>query len=400
MSYLISDLKTDLNGVLHGTTVNQVTGLDPLISRAARTFLNDLDPIETIRIAQLPTIFDSVYDYACPTDLKGDRVIDIRPQVNRMANDRFFQLYNEEFDRTKQLSPTQQKFTIQYNASVKTIRIEKGLIAATVLNGANDLTANGTWAAGSSASNLTLDTLNYVYGGGSLNFDVSAGGAGSTGYLENSTMTAVDLSELEDQGTLFAWAYIPDTSIITNFILRWGSSSANYWSVTTTTGFGGVAFQTGWNLLSFAWDGAAETGTPDSSAVDYLRFTVTYNGTAETDLRLNSITAQNGAIHEIEYYSKYLFRTSAGVFQETVTDDTNIVNLDTDSYNVFFSLVSLYCAQQVQGQNSAFDLKFFQEEYDKQRKRYTDKIKSQIINPQSSYYSMPPQRNITTVRYS
>lgn len=47
MSYNILDLKNDLEGVLHGTTNNQIQNLDGVINRAARQLLLDLDPQET-----------------------------------------------------------------------------------------------------------------------------------------------------------------------------------------------------------------------------------------------------------------------------------------------------------------------------------------------------------------
>lgn len=399
MSYTVADLKANLTGVLHGTTTNQVTGLDVLIDRAARKFLEDIDPIETVRIAQIsPSIFSQVYDYTCPTDLKGDRIIDIRPQVNRYPSNQFIQKYNADFDANKSnnLFLEQPNFTIQWNNAVKTIRIEKNIISPLIVNGVNTLTDNGTWSTGGDATDLVVDNLNYVYGGGSLRFDVS--GAGTSAYLENDDMMSVDLSRDEGQGVEFLWVYIPDVSIVTNFILRWGSSSSDYWTVTTTSAFNSTAFQNGWNLLSFSWNGATSVGSPDASDITYARLELTYDGTADTDFRFNSLTSQLGAIYEIEYYSKYLFRSSAGIWQETVADDTDIINLDTDSYNIFFSLVALYCAQQVQGKNSAFDAQFFTNEYEMGKNRYQQKIKSQVLKPKTTYYAMPRRRYVRNRR--
>jgi hypothetical protein len=395
MPYTIADLKNSLTGVLHGTTTNQVVGLDVLIDRAARKFLEDLDPIETVRIAQIsPSIFSKVYDYTCPTDLKGDRISDIRPQVNRLPGNQFIQRYNADFDANKN-NPSfynPPNFTVQWNTAVKSIRIDKNIISPILVNAVNTLTDTGTWAAGGNATDLTVDNLNYVYAGGSLRFNLSVGG--TSGYLENSTMPAVDLSRDDTQGTEFLWVYIPDTAVVTNFILRWGSSSADYWTVTTTSAFNSTAFQNGWNLVSFPWSSATTFGSPDETSVTYARLEVTYDGTATDNFRFNSLSSQLGAIYEIEYYSKFLFRSAMGVFQENVDDDTNIINLDTDSYNVFFSLVALYCAQQVQGTNSAFDVQFFSNEYMEGKKRYREKIKSQVLKPKATYYAIPKRRYI------
>lgn len=398
MAYSIATLKQDLAAVIHGSTTNKIENLDGLIDRAARKLLADCDPIETVRITQLDNaIYDQVFDYTAPSDLKGDRVIDIRPQVNRTVRDRFFQLYQEEFDMTKADLPRTvtgaPQFTIQYDTAVKSLRIAKNLLPGVLVNPASDTTGQGTWVAVATAQNLEQDTLNYVSGGGSLRFDLAAGANPSTGYLENSTFDAVDLSDYEDVGALFCYVYIPDPDIITNFILRWGSSSANYWSKTVTTAQNSTAFQVGWNLLRFDWDSATETGSPDATAVDYLRFTVTYDGTAETDLRLNNITAKLGSIYEIIYYSKFLFRdATTGTFAENVAADTDLINLDTDSYNLLFNLVSYYAAQQVQGSDSPFDATFFLTQYTEDLGRYKAKYKSQIIKPTQSYYSMPRRR--------
>jgi hypothetical protein len=101
MSYSITTLLTDISGVIHGTTVNKVPNIYGTINRAARDILLDVDPKPTQRIVQLSQVFNSVYDYASPVDLKGDRLIDIRPQAGRMPNDVFFQGYETDFDATR-----------------------------------------------------------------------------------------------------------------------------------------------------------------------------------------------------------------------------------------------------------------------------------------------------------
>jgi hypothetical protein len=184
--------------------------------------------------------------------------------------------------------------------------------------------------------------------------------------------------------------YLPTASDFTSVGLRWGSSSANYWSSTATTTHEGTTFQNGWNLIRYDWSSASSTGTPDSSAVNYLRITYNYNGTAQTAVRLDSIISRLGTIMDIEYYSKFLFRdASTGAFQETVTADTNLINLDTESYNLFLYLVARFCAQQNQGANSGFDETYFRTLYEADLAKYTARYKSELQKPQSRYYSIP-----------
>lgn len=401
MSYSVSDLKNELVGVLHGTTLNQVQGLDVLINRAARKLLNDCDPLETVRIQQLQSqLFDSVYDYPLPDDVKDDRVIDIRPQVNRTVGDQFTQSYNQPFDVSKTGALNFPEFTIQWNSAVKSVRIAKDVVGPLLVNGATAVTgSDGTWAGGADATDLRTDTLNYVYGSGSVRFDVT--GSGTTAYVENSTMTPVDLSRDYQQGSEFMYFFMPDSSQVTSVTLRWGSSASDYWERTVTKNQFSNSFQDGWNLLQFEWNGAAEAGSPDYASVSYLRLSFVYDGTENFDYRVNAFASQLGAIYEIEYYSKFLFRDAeTGAFQENVTDDSNVINLDVTSYNVLFSLVAYFVAQQVQGADSSFDAAYFKGEYDQGLARYVAKIRSQVIKPRQQYYVMTTPRSGVVTRYS
>ncbi len=399
MSYSIGTLKTELTGVMHGTTLSQVTGLNEVINRSARQLLADFDPLETVRIQQLSSpIFDKVYDYICPDDLKDDRIVDIRPLIKRSTADRFSQFYNQEFDMNKDKVVKGGLETIQYNNGLKTLRLAKALTAAILVDGGDDLTDNGTWVVGGNATNLRLDTLNYVYGSGSVEFDVSAGG--SSAYVEKPLITVMDLTRDLNEGSEFVWVYLTDATPITSIEYRWGSSSTAYWKNTVTANQNSNGFVNGWNLLKFDWLTATKVGAPDVTKTAYIRTTLNYDGTALYNVRVNNFTSQLGSIYEIEYYSKFLFRDYlTGVFHENVANDNDIINLDTTSYNILFDIVGLFAAQQVQGTDGEADKRFFADKYKVDAKRYTDKIKAQVIKPQNFYYRMPNRRT-TIVRPS
>jgi hypothetical protein len=399
MSYSITNLKQELTGVLHGTQLSQITSLDQLIYRAARDVFMDCDPDESIRIIPITNaVFNSIYDYPCPADLKRNRVVDIRPQVNRKGTDKWLQWYNQSFDANKQSSYLN-SFTIQWDNYIKTIRINApSLVPPIQVNTCDSLTANGTWTAGGNASGLVEDNINYVSGAGSLQFNLSA--VAGTGYLENSTMTAVDLSDWLNQGTWFLYVYLPTASSFSNINLRIGSGSGAYYSVNATTTQQGTTFENGWNLLQFNWLGASVTGVPDPTKINYVRVTYTYDGTAQTAVRLDQITAALGTILEIEYYSKYMFRdASTGAFQETVTDDSNLINLDTDSLNLMLYKTAYLAVQQQQGLDAlGFDAQYFKAEYDSRLSRQWYLSKSQVTKVQGTYYAMPQKKNTNPVR--
>ena len=383
MTFTISDLETRLESKMHAVNIDQVNDIFGLIYEAAGNVLGAIDPRETQRKASITNaLYDQVYDYIAPTDLKADCIIDIRPQTPRNTSDALNQSSTRDFDRQKS------GFTVEDNSGVRTVRISPiGLRVGSTLNECESATANGTWAATSNATTLVTDTFNKITGGASLRFDLSA--SGTTGYIENSTMTAVDLSAIKNAGALFVWVYIPSITIITAVELRWGSSSANYYSVSVTATQDNTAFVVGWNLLRFDWNGLTPTGTPVDTAINYLRVTLTYNGTAVTSCRVDSIVARAGTIYEMLYYSKYLFRTTAGVWIEKPTLGTDIVNLDIDGLNLLVYEIAELVAFELQKRDSSFDVQYWTKKKADTWADYKRRNKSRALKRQRSYYPMP-----------
>lgn len=390
MSYAVTDLKNDITGIIHGTTANQIQNFDGVINRAARKLLLDVDPQETKRTVEfVAPIFNTVFDYPIAADVKGNKIIDIFPQVQRLPWDIWSQSYNQAFDVMKQnIFSLANMFTINFDTSLKTLRINAPYLNAPVIvNQIDSITTNGTWAVGGTASNLAVNNSNFTQGSGSLQFDGTTGAA----YIENSTMTAVDLSDYVNQSSFFVWIYVPTGSNLTNVILRWGSSSTNYYHKTVTLTQQGTAFANGWNLCQFEWSSATTVGTPDTAAIDYARVTVTLAASA-TAVKVNGMNSILGTILSYEYYSKYLFRNATtGAYQETVEDDADLINLDTESYNLLTNLVAYFVAQQMQGGDAGTDASIFKSEYDSGLIRYKGMYKSEVQKPQSTYYNMPPK---------
>lgn len=401
MSYSLNNVASDLSAILHGTNLNQIESLRALYDRAARQVLLDVDLQETIRVQQTTTpIYNQVFDYAVPVDLKGNKIIDILPQVNRTPSDIFVQDYNQQFDITK-IWTGQDQFTILFNTGLKTVRIAApNLTAPVLINQASSVAENGTWTAGGSATNLRVDNVNFVIGAGSLMFDLPA--AGSSGYLENSTMDPLDLEEWVNQATNFLYTFLPSASAFSSVTFRFGSDNSNYYSLTATVNQQNTAFVNGWNQCQYLWSSMAVTGTPDQNNLDYIRVTWAYDGTAQTAVKLNNIFTALGTILNMEYYSKYLFRNATtGAWQENVLDDSDLVNLDTESYNIYLYQVVYLALQQQQGLDATlFDANYFKELYLNSVKRYKSMYKSQVQIPQTTYYTKPnPNRGITRGRW-
>ena len=386
--YNVQALKNDLQGVIHGTTLNQVTNLNGVLNRAARQLLLDVDPQETKRTLEFVNpIFNDVFDYPIAADVKGNAIIDIRPQVNRIPRDVWSQAYNQAFDIAKQnIYASANMFTMNFNTGLKTLRVNAPFLNPPVIINQAEGQDNGTWTTGGTASNLQTNNTNFVNGIGSLQFDITTG----TGWVENSTMSTVNLQQVLNQAYLFAWTYVPVGSDLTSVDLRWGSSSSNYYHQTVTQNQA-TAFVNGWNQDQFIWSQASVVGTPNPSAINYLRISLTVTANMAGCL-VNSISSILGTILSYEYYSKYLFRDAiTGVFQETVTDDSNLINLDTETYNLLFNLVAWLAVQQQQGLDATFyDGSFFGSAYQDTLAKYRARYKSELQKPQSAYYRVPP----------
>jgi hypothetical protein len=374
---------------LHGTTLSQVENISGVFNRAARQLLLDIDPQETKRIEQLASpIFYQVYDYAPPADLKGQKIIDIFPQVNRMSGDRLSQTYNQNFDLHK--SSLLEEFTIVHNKGAKTLRLSFNDNSKCILiNSASDKTSNGTWATSGTATNLLVNTSTVINGAPALQFDVTAG----TGYLTNSTMTAVDLTAHAGLATGFFEVYLYPASSVTSINIRIGSDSSNYYEETgITTNYQGNAFVDGWNTIGITGYGGTTHGTPVISAIKYLRLGVVASSTIY-GAQLAQIWSKIGQIMNCEYYSKYLFSTVGGVWQETTTDDSDLINLDTESYNIYFYLLQLFATQQALGQDASYDTSMSSNWYQQAVARYKRMYKSEISKPQQMYYRRTNRRH-------
>src|SRR3990167_5362484 len=96
----ITDVKTHLTGILHGSTLNKVRNIEYALERAATNVLANIKPTDSERETALTSlIYDDIYNYALPSDF--GHIIDLRPQETRGSADQGQRRYAMPFDLGK-----------------------------------------------------------------------------------------------------------------------------------------------------------------------------------------------------------------------------------------------------------------------------------------------------------
>lgn len=334
-TYTYSQLKSSINVRIHnkmGVIADPRTAINDVVKEM---LMYDLRSSKRKTVIA-PNLFNDVFQYSAPSDINGIKLISIQPQTMDRENDGGFELVPEdEFDRRKDtdfnlLSFTDRDVTRRLLASVN---VDDDTL---IVGNLESLTGDGgTWALFGDGTNLTADSDNFVKGSASINWDISAA-AGTTAGIQNSSLNTFDLTNYASGGSAFVWVYITSTTGLTNFILRLGNDSSNYYSMTATTTNESASFQTGWNLLRFDFSGKSTTGTVTATTCDYAVIYMTKLTTkvSETDYRFDHIMVKKGKIQNLIYYSRYLWQTSSGTFMAESTADTDLLNIDSDEYSL------------------------------------------------------------------
>jgi len=198
----------------------------------------------------------------------------------------------------------------------------------------DSLTADGTWAVIGDTVGLVVDSEEYKVGQGSLKFnaDVDASVSNYIG-VKNTTFSLKDLSDYEDRGYFPLWVFLPSVTAFISVQLLWGSTETTaIWSKTETTPINKSSFEIGWNRVMFKWADATKTGSPDSSQTAYIEIRLNYEaGFVDTsNFRVNDLRLDEKVETSLEYFSTFMAKTTAGVWQRQFTTGTDLMLANDD----------------------------------------------------------------------
>jgi hypothetical protein len=350
----VGQVRTTIAQRLHGTTLDNLGDFYELCNGAAEKVLTRIDPQETVRKTPLTSpVYSRIYDYLLPSDFKAP--LDIRPQSDKQNTTDLNRTFTREFENMKRNNQIQ----IAWVNGDQFLRFSRILDYPVIIDKADSLTENGTWLLTGNANTLSIDTLDYKSGTGSLRALTTANGS------------------------------------IVSVQIKVGNDASNYYTKTLTSAYL-TSFTQGWNLLKSQINTMSLVGSVDMTDIGYVEITVTYdtnktvvftkvltlsvdlsgdyfsNGafffyvsfdslTSVTTVKLDNILAVNGTLFDLTYYSNAIFKdATTGEWKQFPTADTDIVMLSPDSYKIFEAELSKIGAQQNQGAMGGFDLGYWQ----------------------------------------
>jgi len=349
--HTVSEYKDSVAAILSGIDLNNVSDLNGALERAASVMVQKADIPETSFIQNI-TLYSGVFDYACDPRIFGTAINDIRPQgISRNPSDYVLKVNQQDFDRTKNFYyPSGTMSTFQYQNGQPIIRVVAPFPPQSVR--LDPMNAIGTspyeWVAAGTASGLVKDSTDFYQSPASLRFQLGTG----VGTLTKTLQTPDSMADYENVGVAFLAIEIPtgaDATDLTSISLKLGSDSSNYDTVTVTEGFLG-AWQAGqWLLVAFNFDGAASTGTPNWSSIQYIQVSLTASA-AFSNFRVGSLFMSLPSPAQILGQTSAIFLPVGGTDTTTrITANTDTIILNNAAYAIYTYEGALAVLQQTGG---------------------------------------------------
>jgi hypothetical protein len=337
MAYTRGELKERINAGIKGKR-GMLSDFDGTINDTVRSVTSDVLDLRSLRRRSLiaPGLFDDVFSYPLPVDLKGNRIVSIHSQDLTNTYRRYSLIPFEDFGEQRKVGTIAINDHDQVRKLLISSPITNSNMRVSTLDALNS--GGGTWGIFGTTTEVVADQAFYVYGSGSLRFDIGAA-IGTTAGIVNSTLDVFDFSaHLEQTSSAFVFVYIPNAANITGFTLRIGQDSTHYHAVSATQTHFGTAFVSGWNLVRFDMANKTTVGTVDATDGRYVAIILDKATTkvSETGYRFDNLVLGTGTPQFIYYYSQYPWIDSVtGARVATASRDGDILVADEDEYSLF-----------------------------------------------------------------
>lgn len=383
-------LQRILNGKIHGRLSNLNSGSDTnierdLVNSAVRVALSDIDFRGNIREATLtPNLMDNQWDYALPTDFKGDQAIDFRPQ-NTDSRDEF-ETYDPvsptEFDRRKRVEKG--IYTILNDDLTRTLRVSADIEDNTLQVSTLEDTVWNTFDSTSvNDSDVKVDNDDYIEGAGSIRFQTdTTDTTDSVVGVQNTAISAFDISTYLARGSAFADAKltVADTGIH-QISLRLGSDSNNYYQISDSNQNDCSTFVSGWNKIRWDFQNKTTVGTPADTAIDYAAIFWSRDTTTtallhlnDTDWGFDNLILKRGKYYNLSYYTRYVWQDTAFGVNENSSNDSHALMVQNDELEVIMAKCAELASLYLRDEN---DAKYFSTEYERLKTAYLMRNPSQ-----------------------
>jgi len=186
------------------------------------------------------------------------------------------------------------------------------------------------WTALNDATNLTIDSVRFKTGAGSIKFKIDKTLSGvARASLKFTPPIALDLSSWVNNANFFINLYIVNPTGLSSVTLKWGSSASDYYYKTETTNADGLTPQANsWNEFIFSWENATVVGSPNISQINFFQIDIDYNETTFVspqywNLDTLKLFSQDRFI--LRYYSNLMVRdATTGNLKKDFENDNDV----------------------------------------------------------------------------
>ncbi len=393
--YTVYNLAIDVKRKIHGGTI---TNLQSSLDEGRRRMIKNIKPPEMVRSAYMEqALYDQVNKYAVAEDLKYDNIIEMH-MLSSYRNVDTLQhplqlVYRRQFDQKRRNSKNIINITNENGVKYAQIYHPRGLKECQhrVINEVDSLNQNGTWNVGGNVTNLRIDTLNHITGRASLLFDINA--SSNVGFIENFTMTAVDIHDYLNSGATFAWLSLPIPREMISVKLTLGSNvsdlTTDIYTATVNQPHDNNEFINGWNLLKYMMNNLTSTGNPNPKGIIYVRFDFTTTGNPIANCNLDNVVARKGVVYYYLYNSQYcIIDPLSRAWKQRTTANSDILPLEEDTYSILMLETALAVQQEIYANNfgAASDITSIKEELSEAYAQYRLFHTDETLEPTEESY--------------